>query len=43
VSGAIRADSALARGIYMFQGTMVHERLGDHFGIPTTNLNDLLD
>ena len=43
VSGAIRADSALARGIYMFRGTMVHERLGDHFGIPTTNLNDLLD
>jgi alanine dehydrogenase len=43
VSGAIRADSALARGIYMFRGTMVHERLGDHFGIPATNLNDLLD
>ena len=42
VAGAIKADPALARGIYTYKGEMVHPRLGGHFGIPTTNLNDLL-
>lgn len=43
VAGAVKADPALARGICLFQGRMVHQRLGDHFRIPTENLNDLLD
>jgi alanine dehydrogenase len=42
VAGAIKADPALARGVYTYKGEMVHPRLGGHFGIPTTNLNDLL-
>jgi len=43
VGGAIKADPALARGIFMFQGKIVLPRLGEHFGIPSHNLNDLLD
>jgi alanine dehydrogenase len=42
VAGAIAADPALARGVYIYEGKMVRKRLGDHFGIPTENLNDLL-
>lgn len=39
---AVRRDPALAKGVYIFKGKMVHAQLGDHFGIPTHNLNDLL-
>jgi alanine dehydrogenase len=42
VAGAIAADPALGRGVYLYEGKMVRKRLGDHFGIPTENLNDLL-
>lgn len=41
-AGALKADSALARGVYLYQGKMLHPALGDHYGIPTHNLNDLL-
>lgn len=42
VADALRADAALARGIYLYEGKMVHAGLGEHFGIPTHELNDLL-
>lgn len=42
VKGAVRADPALARSLYLYEGKMVHAGLGEHFGIPTHNLNDLL-
>ena len=42
VAVALENDPALARGIYLYEGEMVHAGLGDHFGIPTKNLNDLL-
>jgi alanine dehydrogenase len=42
LDGAIRGDPALARGVFLYEGKMVHAGLGDHFGIPTENLNDLL-
>lgn len=42
VAGAFKADPALARGVYLYEGKMIHPALGDHYGIPTHNLNDLL-
>jgi alanine dehydrogenase len=42
VEGAIQKDPALAKGVYIHEGKMVHEKLGEHFGIPCENLNDLL-
>ena len=39
---AVKRDPALGKGVYIFKGKMVHADLGDHFGIPTHNLNDLL-
>lgn len=39
---ALEDDLALARGVYTFEGKMVHTRLGEHFGIPSTPLTDLL-
>jgi alanine dehydrogenase len=42
LSGALKDDPALARGVYTFQGTMVHPGLADHFGISSTPLEDLL-
>jgi len=40
--GAVQADPALAKGVYLYKGEMVNPRVGDHFGIPAKNLNDLL-
>ena len=42
IAGAVKADPALARGVCLFEGKMVHRRLGDHFDVPTENLNALL-
>jgi alanine dehydrogenase len=42
VDGAGKADPALAKAIYIYKGEMVHAGLGEHFGIPSRNLNDLL-
>ena len=42
IGGAVKADPALARGVCIYEGEMVHPSIGGHFGIPTTNLNDLL-
>jgi alanine dehydrogenase len=42
VAGAIKNDTALASGICLFKGKMVNRALGEHFGLPTENLNDLL-
>lgn len=42
VAGAVKVDSALARGVCLYEGSMVHPGLGEHFGVPTKNLNDLL-
>lgn len=39
---AFLADPALAGGVYLYEGQMVHEALGEHFGIPSTPLADLL-
>ncbi len=35
-------DRALARGVFTYEGQMVHRGLGEHFGIPSTPLEDLL-
>jgi len=42
VAEAIKGDAALARGVYMYDGKLVHPALGEHYGLPTHNLNDLL-
>lgn len=42
IAGALREDPALARGVFLYEGRMVHAGLGDHYGIPAQNLNDLL-
>jgi alanine dehydrogenase len=39
---ALRADPALAGGVYTYKGTMVNQGLANHFGIPFTPLQDLL-
>jgi len=39
---ALLEDPALAAGVYTFRGRMVHRALGEHFGIPSTPLEDLL-
>ncbi|NNM07004.1 MAG: alanine dehydrogenase, partial [Gemmatimonadetes bacterium] len=42
LAGALRDDPALAGAVYTFEGTMVDAGLGEHFGIPSTPLQDLL-
>jgi len=42
LSGALAADPALAGGVYLYRGKMVHQGLGEHFDIPVTPLSDLL-
>jgi alanine dehydrogenase len=42
LEGALREDEALAGGVYIYKGQMVHEGLGEHFGIPSKPLTDLL-
>jgi alanine dehydrogenase len=42
VGGALRADSGLAAGVYMYKGRMINERAGATLGIPATPLNALL-
>jgi len=42
VAGALKADPALARGVCLFEGKMVHPGVADHFEIPAENLHDLL-
>jgi alanine dehydrogenase len=39
---ALRQDPALAGGVYLYKGQMVHRGIGEHFGIPTTPLADLI-
>jgi alanine dehydrogenase len=39
---ALRDDPALAGGVFLYQGEMVHQALGEHFGIASTPLDDLL-
>jgi alanine dehydrogenase len=39
---ALRDDPALAGGVFTYQGKMVNSGLGEHFGIPSTPLQDLL-
>jgi len=40
--GALKADEALARGVYTWRGQMVHPGLAEHFGVPSNSLEDLL-
>lgn len=42
IHGALRSNPALARGIHMLKGKLVHQGLGDHFGLPVHSLQDLL-
>jgi alanine dehydrogenase len=42
LQGALRDDPALARGVYTYQGEMVHPGCGEHFSLPSTSLEDLL-
>ncbi len=42
LNATLKGNPALANGVYTFEGTMVHSRLGEHFGIPSTPLEDLL-
>ena len=39
---ALRDDSSLAGAVFTFEGKMVNEGLGEHFGIPSTRIEDLL-
>jgi alanine dehydrogenase len=39
---ALKADPALAGAVCTFEGQMVNSGLGEHFGIPSTPLEDLL-
>jgi hypothetical protein len=39
---ALLEDPALAGAVYTYKGTMVNAGLGEHFGIPSTPLQDLL-
>ena len=43
VPSAMRDDLPLASGVYLYKGQMAHKGLGSHFGIPSKQLNDLLD
>jgi len=42
MDAALRDDRALARGVYTYKGRIVHPALGEHFGISSTPLQDLL-
>ena len=42
LKGALRDDPALAGAVYTFEGKMVNEGLGEHFGIQSTPLEALL-
>ena len=42
LTGALKADPALAGGVYLYEGKMVHPGLGEHFGIESIPLEDLL-
>ena len=42
LEGALLHDPALAMGTYIYKGLLVHRALGEHFGIPTEPLADLL-
>jgi alanine dehydrogenase len=39
---ALRTDSALASGVYIYRGALAHKGLGEHFGMPFEPLSDLL-
>ncbi len=43
LAGALRTNAALAQGVYLYKGAMVHRGLGEHFKIPSETLTDLLD
>jgi len=42
LKGALLDDPALAGAVCTFEGRMVNAGLGEHFGIPSTPLEDLL-
>jgi alanine dehydrogenase len=42
VEEALRSDDALAAGVYLFRGTMVHRAAGEALNIPATPLLELL-
>lgn len=43
LDGALRQDPALAEGVYLYKGQMVHRGIGEHFGVPAKPLSDLLE
>ncbi|NIR42878.1 MAG: alanine dehydrogenase [Gemmatimonadetes bacterium] len=43
VTGALREDSGLRKGVYLFNGRMVNEKVGGMFDIPVAELDELLD
>ncbi len=43
IAEALKADLPLSKGVFLYRGEMVHQGLGDHFGIPAKPLNDLLN
>jgi alanine dehydrogenase len=42
IENALRQDSGLASGVYMYQGTMVHSMVGQMLGVPSSLLKELL-
>lgn len=42
LKNALLDDPALAAGVFTYDGQMVHRGVGEHFGIPSTPLEDLL-
>ncbi len=39
---ALRDDPGFAAGVFIFEGQLVHQGLGEHHRLPVENLNDLL-
>ena len=43
VADAVRADRGLARGVFLYRGNLVQERVGDLLGLPVTPIEKLLE
>ncbi|MFP3941269.1 MAG: alanine dehydrogenase [Thermoanaerobaculia bacterium] len=43
LEAALRRDPGLARGVYLYRGTLVHSLVGDLLGLPAPPLEDVLE
>ena len=42
IEAALHDDPGLAAGVYMYEGTLVHERVGEALGVPATPLREVI-